>query len=52
MDEETQLSGILIRTGGKLECFWEGKNFGSVIPEELIDAELSTSKTKKVKENN
>jgi hypothetical protein len=35
-----------------LECFWEGRSYGSVIPEELIDAELSTSKTKNEKENN
>jgi hypothetical protein len=44
MDEETQLSGLLIRPGGTMECFFEGRSYGCVLTEELIDMELNSKK--------
>jgi hypothetical protein len=52
MDEENSRSGIFVDAEGRKEYWWNGFNYGCVLPEELIDAELSTSKNKIEKENN
>jgi hypothetical protein len=46
MDEDKSRSGIFYNADGKPEVFWNGRSYGCVIPEELIDAELSALKNK------
>jgi hypothetical protein len=50
MDEENSRSGIFVDADGKTEYWWNGFNYGCVLPEKLIDDDLSTSKTKNEKE--
>ena len=52
--EVVDISGKLIRPDGTIEFWWNGVNYGNVIPEEMIDAELkraSKRKERKDKEN-
>lgn len=43
MDEQ-DISGKLIRPDGTEEYWWHGVNYINVLPEELIDAVLSSEK--------
>lgn len=49
--EAVGISGKLIRADGTEEFWWNGINYGNVIPEELVDAELiQVSKDKESEE--
>jgi hypothetical protein len=41
MDEQKGRSGIFCDADGKMEYWWNGVNNHCVLPEQLIDAELS-----------
>jgi hypothetical protein len=41
MDEQKGRSGIFCDAEGKMEYWWNGINYHCVLPEELIEAELS-----------
>ena len=45
--DENSVSGILVRPDEKVEYWFDGVNYHSVIPEELIDAVLDASKMKR-----
>jgi hypothetical protein len=40
-------TGIFKNEDGVEECWWDGKNYHQVIPEELIDYELDKTKNQK-----
>jgi hypothetical protein len=41
MDEENSRSGKFVDAEGRTEYWWNGFNYECVLPEELIDMELS-----------
>jgi hypothetical protein len=44
MDEEKGRNGIFYTDDGKMEVWWNGKNYGCALPEEMIDEVLDSSK--------
>jgi hypothetical protein len=46
---DQKLSGMLVKPDKSLEFFWEGQSYGSVLPEEMIDAVLEASEIDKKK---
>ena len=50
--EVVGISGKLIRPDGVVEYWWNGVNYGNVVPEQLIDAEIeaASKNNKKVEE--
>jgi hypothetical protein len=47
--QKEQLSGGVKRSDGTYEFFWKGRSYGCVVPEELIDEELSATENYKNK---
>jgi hypothetical protein len=43
---DQKISGMLVKPDKSLEFFWEGQSYGSVVPEEMIDAVLEASEHK------
>lgn len=39
-------SGEFIDENGNTEYWWKGRNYGCILPEELIDAEIMASEEK------
>lgn len=48
--EVVGISGKLIRPDGTIEFWWNGVNYGNVIPEEMIDAELKRASKRYIKD--
>lgn len=44
VEKEIGRSGEYINESGQSEFWWEGRNYGCILPDQIIDAELAASK--------